>query len=212
MEDIKNQVREVWNHHAPNYDQKHNQFEDRKIWKQILVDQIGDDKQQKVLDIGTGTGFLAELAAEAGYHSTGIDLAERMIEQAKQRAIKQGLKITYLIGDWNQLSCDDASFDVIVNRCIMWTIFAPEKTLAEWRRVLKPGGRILCFCPQNTNNEQPNHYHENIETKLPLRNADIDQLSQVLKENNFNQIEKIKLNNLKSANLFESWSLIKGVK
>lgn len=212
MEGYQQQIREVWNRHAANYDEKHNQFEDREAWRQILVEHIGSDKKKRVLDIGTGTGFLASLAAEAGYQSFGIDLAEQMIDQAKQTANDQVVEIAYLTGDWNQLPFENKHFDVIINRCIMWTILEPEKTLIEWIRVLKPGGRILCFCPENVNHEQPDHYDKSIEERLPLRNANAGQLAEVLKQNGYHNTAIIELNELMPVKLFQRWLLIVGEK
>lgn len=212
MGTIEEEIKAVWNQHAKHYDKKHNQLEDRDIWKQILIKQIGEDKNQKVLDMGTGTGFLAQLAAEAGYRSLGIDFAEIMVEQAKEIASDASLDIEYIQGDWNQLPFDDNSVDVIVNRLIMWTVFTPDKTLNEWRRVLKPGGKILCFCPENTKEKLPSHYGDAIEKQLPLRNADSQQFGEALAATGYQQISITGLPELSGDKLFERWTLIKGEK
>ncbi len=203
-------IKKVWNKHAENYDRKHNEYEDPTIWKEILETYLGDNKNQKVLDIGTGTGFLSLMVAELGYQSIGIDFAEQMIKEAKRIADEKELRIDYITSDWNKLPFDDHSIDVIINRCILWTIFDPTITLKEWKRVLKPSGKILSFLPENKIKKHCNHYEDEIEKKLPLKNMNSQQLSQILMENSFRNIEIIPLNNLKAGNLFEGWLLLIG--
>ncbi len=212
MATFDEEIKTVWNQHAKHYDKKHNQREDRDIWKQILVEHIGKDKNQRVLDMGTGTGFLAHLAAEAGYRSVGIDFAENMVAQAKEIANETNLDIDFIQGDWNELPFENDSIDVIVNRLIMWTVFTPEETLREWWRVLKPGGRILCFCPEDTKERMPSHYTEAIEKLLPLRNANSVQFAQTLKTTGYQQISITELPELCGDKLFRHWALIKGEK
>lgn len=94
------------------------------------------------LDLATGTGAVAELAAAQGATVTGLDLAPALIQTAKQRAKEQGLEIDYLVGDCERLELPDASFDVVSSTC--GVMFAPdhEAVAQELARVTKPGGRI----------------------------------------------------------------------
>lgn len=212
MEIFDETIKAVWNRHANHYDEKHNRLEDQAVWKKILLEQIGTDKKQTVLDMGTGTGFLAQLVAEAGYRSMGIDFAEKMVAQARINAQTKHLDIEYMVADWNQLPFENNSIDVIVNRLIMWAVFLPEKTLTEWYRVLKPGGRILCFCPENTKEKLPPHYDLEIEKQLPLRDATPRQFGQALTATGYQRIEITALPQLSGDKLFECWALIKGEK
>lgn len=212
METFDERIKAVWNQHATHYDEKHNRLEDQPVWKKILLEQIGADKNQTVLDMGTGTGFLAQLVAEAGYRSVGIDFAEKMVDRANKNAQDNHLDIEYLVGDWNQLPFENNSIDVIINRLIMWAVFLPEKTLKEWHRVLKPGGRILCFCPENTKEKLPRHYDLEIEKQLPLRDATPQQFGDALTATGYQRIEIMALPQLSGDKLFESWALIKGEK
>ena len=45
--------------------------------------------------------------------------------------------------DSHQLSFDDNTFDLLINRNVTWTLYDPEQAYKEWYRVLKPGGRLL---------------------------------------------------------------------
>lgn len=96
----------------------------------------------KVLDVACGTGNSAILAARRGCTVTGLDLAENLVEQARQRAAAEGVKIDFIQGDAEALPFADATFDVVSS---MWGVmFAPrpERIVSELRRVVKPGGLI----------------------------------------------------------------------
>jgi ubiquinone/menaquinone biosynthesis C-methylase UbiE len=98
----------------------------------------------RVLDLGSGTGYPALLAAQVvgpGGSVTGIDLAEQMLEVARRKASSLGLSnVTFRTGDATTLPFDANSFDAVTSRfCLM---FLPEipKAAAGIARVLKPGG------------------------------------------------------------------------
>lgn len=98
----------------------------------------------RVLDLGSGTGYPALLAAQAVGPSgsvLGIDLAERMLDAARRKASSLRLSnVSFQTGDVTTLPFDGASFDAVISRfCLM---FLPEipKAAAEIARVLKPGG------------------------------------------------------------------------
>ena len=98
---------------------------------------------ERFLDIACGTGNAALLAARAGAEVTGIDLAQRLVEVARERAATEGLAATFLTGDAMELPFEDASFDVAVS--VFGVIFAPDapQAFGEIVRVLRPGGRAL---------------------------------------------------------------------
>ncbi|MCO5380772.1 MAG: class I SAM-dependent methyltransferase [Methanosarcina barkeri] len=99
----------------------------------------------KVLDVGTGAGFLALLFAEMGHKVTGIDLSEGMLERAKHNAQNMGLEIDFFHGDAENLPFEDSSFDLVTNKFLLWTLQQPACAVREWRRVLKPGGTIFAI-------------------------------------------------------------------
>jgi enediyne biosynthesis protein CalE5 len=98
---------------------------------------------QRVLDLGSGTGYPALLVAQVvGPQGAviGMDLAEQMLAAAERKAGRLGLtNVTFRTGDVTSLPFDAVSFDAVTSRfCLM---FLPEipKAAAEIRRVLKPG-------------------------------------------------------------------------
>jgi ubiquinone/menaquinone biosynthesis C-methylase UbiE len=99
----------------------------------------------KILDVGTGMGFLALLFAEMGHEVIGLDLSEGMLEQAKRNAKNMGLKINFFHGDAENLSFEDGSFDLVVSKFLLWTLPKPSSAVREWKRVLKPDGRVFAI-------------------------------------------------------------------
>lgn len=98
-----------------------------------------------MLDVGIGAGFLALLFAEMGHEVTGVDLSAGMLEKAKHNAENMGLEVDIFYGDAESLPFEDNSFDLVVNKFLLWTLPHPSHAVREWKRVLKPGGRIFAI-------------------------------------------------------------------
>ena len=96
----------------------------------------------RVLDVACGTGNLAILAAQAGAIVTGVDIATNLIEQARVRGRREGVKVRFDEGDAEKLVYPDAGFDLVVS--MYGAMFAPrpERAAAELVRVCRPGGLI----------------------------------------------------------------------
>lgn len=146
VREVKEKIRQRWNESAGEFDQcpGHgiHSAEEKIAWQRILVQAV-EGNQLKVLDVGTGTGFIALLLAEYGHCVTGVDVAEEMLAQARMKANSQSLKVTFQFGDADELPFQDKVFDVVINRHVLWTMADPEKAVSEWARVLKPGGKLV---------------------------------------------------------------------
>jgi ubiquinone/menaquinone biosynthesis C-methylase UbiE len=96
-----------------------------------------------VLDIATGTGLAAEAAlgaVGAAGHVTAADLSPAMVERARER-LGSEKNVLLAVENGQALSFSDASFDAVT--CSLGLMFFPDplRGLAEFRRVLRPGGR-----------------------------------------------------------------------
>jgi SAM-dependent methyltransferase len=94
------------------------------------------------LDVGSGTGELAFLAAATGASVRGCDLSPVLVETAKRQAAERGLEIPFEVADVESLPYEDGSFDIVSSS--VGAIFAPDHARAaeELGRVCKPGGRL----------------------------------------------------------------------
>ena len=107
-----------------------------------FVGRLNIQPEMKVLDVACGSGNLAVVAAQKGANVTGLDIADNLVEAAKQRADKLGLDIKFEQGDAEAMPYPDDSFDVVMT--MFGAMFAPRPEVAagELVRVCKPGGRI----------------------------------------------------------------------
>ena len=96
-------------------------------------------KDNAVLDLGTGTGNAALLAAKAGAEITAVDPSPRLLNVAEAR-IRQG---RFEVAKAEDLPFDDASFDRVLSLFAVIFSEQPQKAASEITRVLKPDGRAL---------------------------------------------------------------------
>ena len=101
---------------------------------------------ETVLDLGSGAGFDALLAARRvgeGGRVIGVDMTPAMIAKARRNAAAAGLgNVEFRLGEIEALPVADASVDLVISNCVV--NLSPEKArvFAEAFRVLRPGGRL----------------------------------------------------------------------
>lgn len=100
--------------------------------------------QGQVLEVGIGTGLNIPFYDKTRVtRITGVDPALRMHSLAQKRMAQAGLDVDLIGLSAERLPVDDASFDTVVCTYTLCTIPDPAAALAEMRRVLKPGGKLL---------------------------------------------------------------------
>jgi SAM-dependent methyltransferase len=96
----------------------------------------------RVLDVACGSGNTAISAARRGAKASGLDLFDKLIERARERARAESFDIDFVTGDAERLPYEDARFDFVLST--FGVMFAPdqERAASEMLRVCKPGGTI----------------------------------------------------------------------
>lgn len=95
----------------------------------------------RVLELACGTGEITRVLVEHGCRIDAIDACEAMLERA--RAKHAGRSVAFRLADAEVTMADDAAYDDVVCRNLVWTLVDPDSAFADWWRVLKPGGRLI---------------------------------------------------------------------
>lgn len=140
---VQDRINAYWSGRAPEYDayqQRPERLElDRAAWAEVWAEAL-PPAPAEVLDVGTGSGYVALLLASLGHRVTGTDLSEGMLAIAREHAAAQSSGPRFRPGDAVAPDFPEASFDAVTNRYLMWTLREPQTALAAWRRLLRPGG------------------------------------------------------------------------
>jgi ubiquinone/menaquinone biosynthesis C-methylase UbiE len=142
---------------AESYNERSQIYDDSNWHVQIchqLLNYARVKPGQHILDIGTGTGHLAIMAAKLVGESgrvIGIDISPGMLECARQKADDLGLtNIEFKLVDAEQIGYSDNSFDRILCANTFPWLEHKAATLASWYRLLKPNGIIGVHIPADT--------------------------------------------------------------
>ena len=155
----KENVREMFDDIAPTYDRLNHvlSLNVDKLWRRHALQEIVDGTPQRILDVACGTGdstiSIARAAAE-GSEVIGADISEGMMVLVKGKAEKAGVgeRITLQVADGEALPYGEGTFDRVTCAFGIRNFEHKERGLAEFRRVLKPGGKAVILelsVPQN---------------------------------------------------------------
>ena len=124
-----------------------------RLWKAALIDWLNPRPPMHLLDVAGGTGDVARgflkrcRGPEAGARVTVLDISAGMLTIGRDRALDRALVrgIDWICGDAEALPIADAAADAVTIAFGIRNVTDLAQTLAEARRVLKPGGRFLCL-------------------------------------------------------------------
>lgn len=103
-----------------------------------LLQAVGIEAGQRVLDVGTGPGMAAAAAAERGADVVGIDFSEEMLAVAR----RQHPEIDFRLEAAESLPFSEGEFDRVIGNFVLHHSGDPAAVLTEAKRVLRPGGRL----------------------------------------------------------------------
>lgn len=104
----------------------------------VLVDAVGIQPGNHVLEIGSGPGHVADILIQAGAIVTGVDFSPEMVEVAQRKYPD----IAFKQADAERLPFKESSFDSVVANFVVHHLARPEVVFREVNRVLKLGGRF----------------------------------------------------------------------
>jgi SAM-dependent methyltransferase len=120
-----------------------------------VVDAVGVQAGETLLDVATGSGNAALEAARRGARVTGLDLTPELLVAAERRAGEERLEISFVEGDAQALPFEDDSFDRVTS--VFGAMFAPDqrRAAAELLRVCRPGGSVAvaAWSPEGLNGQ-----------------------------------------------------------
>ncbi|ESP87826.1 class I SAM-dependent methyltransferase [Candidatus Halobonum tyrrellensis] len=170
---VKRAVRRHWDGRAATFDDEvHHGIhtdEQRERWLSVL-DAWVDDPPRRVLDAGCGTGVVSLLLAELGHDVTGVDFAPGMLDRARAKAAARARlagSARFLAGDATRLAAPDGAYDALTARHLLWTLPDPAGALREWRRVVRPGGRVV-LVEGRWDHDEPRGEYRAVHGDLPL--------------------------------------------
>jgi demethylmenaquinone methyltransferase/2-methoxy-6-polyprenyl-1,4-benzoquinol methylase len=141
-------VRDMFSRIAPAYDlvNRFMSWGRDTHWRQVAVD-LACPERGRVLDVATGTGDLALELARRNGSVVGLDFCPEMIKLGKLKVgrRKMGGQIDFILGDALTLPFENNSFDCALNGFVLRNVSDVNLFLSELRRVVKPGGRVVCL-------------------------------------------------------------------
>jgi ubiquinone/menaquinone biosynthesis C-methylase UbiE len=126
---------------------KHHRFAAQADKAPLLSNLINYSKirGKRVLDIATGSGFLAVQFAKAGAQVTAIDLTPFAVEHARKNFAVRNVPGVVLEADAQQLPFEDQSFDIVMAWGCLMHMPDTERAIREIQRVLRPGGQAVAY-------------------------------------------------------------------
>ncbi|MWV28950.1 ArsR/SmtB family transcription factor [Aurantiacibacter rhizosphaerae] len=130
--------------HANEWDQLRALLSPSENVEAAMLDALGDAPLGRLLDIGTGTGRIAELLSDRAEHVVGLDRSPEMLRLARARLQHLSAARWELVqGDFYALGFVDETFDTVILHQVLHYAQEPAYAIREAARVCRKGGRLV---------------------------------------------------------------------
>jgi ubiquinone/menaquinone biosynthesis C-methylase UbiE len=121
-----------------------------------LITDLSLKPGEMVLDLGCGNGKIAEYISDlTSARIVGVDFAASVIAGAQRRTVNKQDRLTYVVGDIDELALEPERFDAIISIDTMYFVDSIDATIRELKRLLKPTtGRLAIFYDQTCGLEE----------------------------------------------------------
>ena len=141
VDEHKSWLAGVFDRAAPTYDRVGVAYHEH--FARCLVDRVGIRPGSSLLDVACGRGAVLLAAASTAGSLTGVDVSPGMVELASADLRAAGVDgVELRVMDAERLEFPDAGFDAVTAAFLLFFLPHPERAAAEFRRVLRPGGRV----------------------------------------------------------------------
>ena len=141
-----------------------------RIWKKDFIKMMNPTSKKKLIDVGCGTGDIANLFIKATNNNSSIlciDPNKKMIDQGKKK-LKKYKNIKWKVGFAENLNIPNNTYDLYTISFGLRNTKNINKSLSEAYRVLKKGGRFLCLEFSKIENSNLNFLYKNYSKILPF--------------------------------------------
>lgn len=112
--------------------------------KAALAKAFPNRKYERALDVGIGNGRLLPIYAPYAKHITGMDISSEQLDAATMAARELGINFdTKLCQEASKIEIPDQSYDLIVCSRVLQHVFDWRESIAEFARILRPGGDVV---------------------------------------------------------------------
>jgi len=141
--EAQTQVSDYWTRRAPAFDGVASHVAQAGLWRDVLASAFEAAEAKDVVDLGTGTGACALIAASLGHRVRACDGSEGMLAAARQAAGASGLEIAFEHALIEEASFAPGSADIVTLRNVLWTLPEPMAALRKAHSLLRTGGLVL---------------------------------------------------------------------